>query len=432
MNRPFNLCAGLLVGLWMLPVPGALAQTTLTPDQYEPNDSQSSAANLGSAPHGSRLVIQANFHSSDDTSDWYAVKVEDTSGSENIFTVSLSGTASADLSLSSDKPVDGLPATSSGTTTTLVANGWGTATTDDTRTFYVNVRRSAGVVDNNNYSLTLFAGRLLEPPVITSLTPSQGPVGAKVSILGANLNGTSSIKFNGVTAAITERSSTSITTNVPIGATTGPIMVVSPGGSTVAATAFTVTGEATSPSKKGGISPVSPDKKQPPSVKSGTPQAPSSKVPDAKAAKKRTGPKPNCIGMGCDDDAPTCVGMGCGKTEPTCVGMGCEKKDAAIPNKSGPTGAAKLPSVQKPTVHGLEPCCNITSIAAGGLVTAQEHATGKIFQFQAKDQALMKSLRVGQNVYADFGTQQVSVDGATPCCGIVSGTSAPTGAARIQ
>jgi hypothetical protein len=111
--------------------------------------------------------------------------------------------------------------------------------------------------------------------------------------------------------------------------------------------------------------------------------------------------------------------------------MGCEKKDAAVPEESGSTGAAKLPSVQKPTVHGSEPCCSITSIAAGGLVTAQDRATGKSFQFHAKDQALMKSLHIGQNVYADFGTQQVSVDGAAPCCGMVSGASAPTGAVRI-
>jgi hypothetical protein len=431
MNRHFKLYIVGLVSLCMLMAPGALAQTTLAPDQYEPNNSQSSAANLGSATSGNHLVIQANFHSSDDTSDWYVVKVENTASSEKIFTISLSSTASADLYLSSDKPVEGLPANSSGTTITLVVNGWGGVGGEGDRTFYINVRRGAGVVGNEDYSLTLFAGKLLEPPVITSLTPSQGPVGAKVSILGTNLDGTSSVKFNGVTAAITARSATSITTNVPIGATTGPIMVISPAGAMVVTTAFTVTSETTPPSKKGGISPASPDKKQPPSVKSGTTHAPSSKVPDAKAPKKRKDPKSNCIGLGCGEDEPICIGMGCGETAPICVGMGCEKQGAAVPNESGPTGAAKLPPVQKPTIYGISPCCNIVTIAANGIVTAQDSVTGKTFQFQAKDQALTKSLHIGQNVYADFGTQQVSVDGAAPCCGIVSAASGPAGAAKI-
>ena len=80
-----------------------------------------------------------------------------------------------------------------------------------------------------------------------------------------------------------------------------------------------------------------------------------------------------------------------------------------------------------PPAFAGEPCCAITNIA-GGLVTAKETVTGKTFQFQVTDSALMKSLRVGQKIYADFGTQRVSVDGASPCCGIVSaaGVQMPT------
>lgn len=431
MNRRINLCTAVLVGLCMLPVPGALAQAPLAPDQYEPNNNQSSAANLGSAPRGSRIVIQANFHSSDDTSDWYVIKVENTASSEKIFTISLSSTESANLYLSADKPVEGLPANSSGTTITLVAHGWAGVGGEGERTFYVNVRRSAGVVGNEDYALTLFAGKLFDPPVITSLTPSQGPIGAKVSILGTNLDGTSSVKFNGVTAAITARSATSITTNVPIGATTGPIMIISPSGAMVATTAFTVTSETPAPpSKKGGISPASPDKKQPPLVRPGTTQAPSPKVPAAKAPKKRKDPTSNCVGLGCGEDGPTCIGLGCGETEPKCIGLGCEKNGAVNPKESGPTGTATLPSVKKPTIYGVAPCCSITTIA-GGLVTAQDSVSGKTFQFHATDQALVKSLHVGQKVYANLGTRQVSVDGAAPCCAIVSAASSPTGAARI-
>jgi hypothetical protein len=71
-----------------------------------------------------------------------------------------------------------------------------------------------------------------------------------------------------------------------------------------------------------------------------------------------------------------------------------------------------------PPAFAAVPCCGITAIGKGGLVTAKVEATGKSFQFQVTDPALMKSLQVGQQIYADFGTQKVSVDGIGPCCAI--------------
>ena len=83
----------------------------------------------------------------------------------------------------------------------------------------------------------------------------------------------------------------------------------------------------------------------------------------------------------------------------------------------GPVDAAKLGNAANP----VEPCCSITSInAATGVVTAQEKATGRSFQFQVSNSALLKSLKAGQPVWANFSTQKVSVDGAQPCCSIVS------------
>lgn len=79
------------------------------------------------------------------------------------------------------------------------------------------------------------------------------------------------------------------------------------------------------------------------------------------------------------------------------------------------------------------PCCNITAMDANtGVVTATESATGKIFQFKVTDSALRNSLKVGQGVYANFGASKVSVDGVTPCCGIVSAAAAPaTGSVAV-
>src|ERR1700737_1210380 len=55
-----------------------------------------------------------------------------------------------------------------------------------------------------------------------------------------------------------------------------------------------------------------------------------------------------------------------------------------------------------------------------GIVTAVEKTTGRSFQFTVHDQALLKTLRVGQPVYADFDSSKVSIDGIEPCCNIIT------------
>ncbi len=88
----------------------------------------------------------------------------------------------------------------------------------------------------------------------------------------------------------------------------------------------------------------------------------------------------------------------------------------AIPNKAAPA---------------VEPCCTITSIVTyTGVVTATEKSTGKTLQFKVAQPALLNSLKVGQGVYANFGSGQVSVDGEQPCCAIVSAPATP-GAAHL-
>jgi hypothetical protein len=79
-------------------------------------------------------------------------------------------------------------------------------------------------------------------PLITGIAPLQGPVGAAVTITGANFGatkGTSTVKFNGTTATPTTWSATSIVVPVPTGATTGPL-VVTVGGLSSNGITFTV------------------------------------------------------------------------------------------------------------------------------------------------------------------------------------------------
>ncbi|MBL0210699.1 MAG: tandem-95 repeat protein [Holophagaceae bacterium] len=67
-------------------------------------------------------------------------------------------------------------------------------------------------------------------PVITSFSPSSGPVGTEVTILGSNFTGTTAVRFNGVSAAFTLVSATQLKAIVPAGATYGPITVTNPSG----------------------------------------------------------------------------------------------------------------------------------------------------------------------------------------------------------
>src|SRR5688572_8964829 len=76
------------------------------------------------------------------------------------------------------------------------------------------------------------------------------------------------------------------------------------------------------------------------------------------------------------------------------------------------------------------PCCAITSIdARTGLVSAKVNASSQTFQFKVADARIAGTLRVGQAVYANFGTNQVSLDGRRPCCAIAQ---APRGGLAVR
>ena len=78
-------------------------------------------------------------------------------------------------------------------------------------------------------------------PTITSFSPTSGNIGTSVVITGTNLTGVTAVRFNGVTATFSANTATSVTAVVPSGATTGRIVVVTPGGTATSATDFTVT-----------------------------------------------------------------------------------------------------------------------------------------------------------------------------------------------
>ena len=82
---------------------------------------------------------------------------------------------------------------------------------------------------------------VLLPPTVTGFTPTQGPLGTRVTLTGTYFLGATDVRFNRVSAVMFEVvSATSIVAVVPPGATSGPISVVTPGGTAVSAEPFTV------------------------------------------------------------------------------------------------------------------------------------------------------------------------------------------------
>jgi IPT/TIG domain len=87
---------------------------------------------------------------------------------------------------------------------------------------------------------------LAAAPTVTSFTPTTGVVGTTVTITGTGFNDAgsvvSTVKFGGTTATtFTVVNDTTITANVPAGATTGAISVTDPENTATSATNFTVT-----------------------------------------------------------------------------------------------------------------------------------------------------------------------------------------------
>jgi len=110
------------------------------------------------------------------------------------------------------------------------------------------------VVVHNAYGSSggiTFTYLTLSPPTISGLSPSSGNPGQLVGITGTNFGatqGTSTVTFNGVVAAIVSWSSTSISAVVPSTATTGPV-VVTVGGVASNSSTFTI-----STPSNGGVS----------------------------------------------------------------------------------------------------------------------------------------------------------------------------------
>ena len=80
-------------------------------------------------------------------------------------------------------------------------------------------------------------------PTITGFSPTTGGPGTLVTINGTNLGAATGVTFNGTAASFAIVSATQLQANVPNGATTGPISVVTPSGAATSAANFVVPGQ---------------------------------------------------------------------------------------------------------------------------------------------------------------------------------------------
>ena len=77
-------------------------------------------------------------------------------------------------------------------------------------------------------------------PGITSFSPTSGPVGTAVTILGTGFTGATKVTFGGISASFTVTDNGHIAATVPTSAVTGKIVVTSPAGTFTSSGTFTV------------------------------------------------------------------------------------------------------------------------------------------------------------------------------------------------
>lgn len=112
-------------------------------------------------------------------------------------------------------------------------------------TFEVPEEATTGniIISHGNFTANGPVFTIVEVPTISNISPTSGPEGETVIITGTKFSAIAlenSVSFNGTAATVTSATATTITTSIPVGATTGAI-TVQVNGQTVIGPEFTVT-----------------------------------------------------------------------------------------------------------------------------------------------------------------------------------------------
>jgi uncharacterized repeat protein (TIGR03803 family) len=151
----------------------------------------------------------------------------------------------------------GFPAGSSGQTVEILGQGFSSATSvmfgsgsanftvvsDTYLTATVPSSGTSGPVTVTTSGGTLTSKQTFKViPVLSSFSPTSGPVGTQVTITGSGFIGAKTVTFGGAKATVftVKSDGTQITATVPTGAVTGKIKVTTAGGSATSSQTFTV------------------------------------------------------------------------------------------------------------------------------------------------------------------------------------------------
>ena len=124
---------------------------------------------------------------------------------------------------------------------TLAAPTWSTQVSNTVNQNNRTVS-STGLTSTTGFTALLFTGtENAAPPTIAGFTPSAREIGGAVTIRGTLFTGTTAVSFNGTNQpTFTVVNDTTITTTVPVGATSGTVAITNPFGTGTSSAVFTV------------------------------------------------------------------------------------------------------------------------------------------------------------------------------------------------
>lgn len=195
---------------------------------------------LSPANSAGGIMVVSNVMFVSGTTVWPAITGFTSASGEIGATVTITGTNFSTTPASNTVRFNGTGATVTASTATSITTTVPTGATTGKITVTVGSLTATSATD-----FTVIAAGT---PVITSFAPFNGPVGTTITITGTNFSAIAAdnaVKFNGTVAVVTTSTATSITTNVPAGATTGKITVVGGGLTGTSSTDFQVTAAAT-------------------------------------------------------------------------------------------------------------------------------------------------------------------------------------------
>lgn len=150
--------------------------------------------------------------------------------------VTITGTNFSTMPANNTVRFNGTTASVMASTATSITTSVPSGATTGKITVTVGVNTASSVAD--------FTVTIVPSPTIISFTPIRGPIGNVVTITGTNfspMSANNTVTFNGTTTSVSASTATSITTTVPIGATTGKITVTVGGNTATSINDFVIT-----------------------------------------------------------------------------------------------------------------------------------------------------------------------------------------------